>query len=234
MKLSADLVMLSPQFTNTLKDREIDFRGNKVGTIENLGATLDQFDTIDLSDNDIRKLDGFPLLKRLKTLFLNNNRIIRIAEGLEHNIPFLEELILTNNQLTELGDIDPLASLPNLTILSLLRNPITKIRHYRHYCIFKFPKLRLLDFQKVKESEREEALELFGGQKGDSLQQEVVKVSQASAPVEKAPTMADAEVLRQTAAIKAAIQNATSLEEVQRLEQQLKAGIVPGAAMRVD
>jgi len=36
----------------------------------------DQFDTVDFSDNDIRKLDGFPLLKRLKTLLLNNNRIV--------------------------------------------------------------------------------------------------------------------------------------------------------------
>ena len=36
----------------------------------------DQFDTIDMSDNEIRKVDGFPLLKRLKTLFFNNNRIV--------------------------------------------------------------------------------------------------------------------------------------------------------------
>ena len=36
----------------------------------------DQFDTIDLSENDIRKLDGFPLLKRLKTIILHNNRIV--------------------------------------------------------------------------------------------------------------------------------------------------------------
>lgn len=51
------------------------FAGYKIPVLENLGATLDQFDTIDLSDNEIRKLDGFPLLKRLKTLLLNNNRI---------------------------------------------------------------------------------------------------------------------------------------------------------------
>nr|CAD7417078.1 unnamed protein product [Timema poppensis] len=50
--------------------------GYKIPVIENMGATLDQFDTIDLSDNDIRKLDGFPLLKRLKCLLLNNNRVV--------------------------------------------------------------------------------------------------------------------------------------------------------------
>lgn len=52
------------------------FLGYKIPVLENLGATLDQFDTIDMSDNDIRKLDGFPLLKRLKSMFLNNNRIV--------------------------------------------------------------------------------------------------------------------------------------------------------------
>lgn len=50
--------------------------GYKIPVLENLGATLDQFDTIDMSDNDIRKLDGFPLLKRLKSMLLNNNRIV--------------------------------------------------------------------------------------------------------------------------------------------------------------
>ena len=36
----------------------------------------DQFDTIDFSDNDVRKLDGFPLLKRLKCVLFNNNRVV--------------------------------------------------------------------------------------------------------------------------------------------------------------
>ena len=33
-----------------------------------------QYDCLDLSDNEVRKLDGFPHLRRLKTLLLNNNR----------------------------------------------------------------------------------------------------------------------------------------------------------------
>ena len=45
--------------------------------IENLGAALDQYDTIDFSDNEIRKLDGFPFMNRVKTLMMNNNRIVR-------------------------------------------------------------------------------------------------------------------------------------------------------------
>eukprot|EP00976_Prorocentrum_cordatum_P065089 1177767-Prorocentrum_minimum.AAC.3 len=41
-----------------------------------------QFDCIDLSDNEIGKLEGFPRLPRVKTLLLNNNRIARIGEDL--------------------------------------------------------------------------------------------------------------------------------------------------------
>ena len=42
-----------------------------------------QFDSIDLSDNAIVKLEGFPRLLRLKQLLLNNNRISRIERRLE-------------------------------------------------------------------------------------------------------------------------------------------------------
>lgn len=38
----------------------------------------DQFDTIDLSDNEIVKLENLPYLNRLGTLLINNNRITRI------------------------------------------------------------------------------------------------------------------------------------------------------------
>ena len=49
--------------------------GYKIPLIENLGTTLDQFDTIDFSDNEIRKVDNIPYLPRIKTLLFNNNRI---------------------------------------------------------------------------------------------------------------------------------------------------------------
>lgn len=74
----------------------------------------------------------------------------RIADGLENYIPNLETLILTGNLLQELADVDPLASLPNLTTLSLMHCPVAGKQHYRHYIAFKFPKLRLLDFRKIK------------------------------------------------------------------------------------
>ncbi|XP_046669983.1 U2 small nuclear ribonucleoprotein A' [Homalodisca vitripennis] len=232
VKLTPELIAQSHQYINPVRDRELDLRGYKIPVIENLGATLDQFDTLDLSDNDIRKLDGFPLLKRLKCILLNNNRVVRIAEGLENYIPNLETLILTGNLIQELADVDPLMSLQNLTNLSLMHCPIAGKQHYRQYIAFKFPKLRLLDFRKIKMKEREEAVALFKSKRGREIQREIAKkaktfVPGAGLPEPKKPTGPSAEELWK---IREAISNASSLEEVERLNRLLQAGQIPGKA----
>ncbi|XP_064604973.1 U2 small nuclear ribonucleoprotein A'-like [Liolophura sinensis] len=229
VKLTAELIEQSAQFTNPVRDRELDLRGYKIPVIENLGATLDQFDTIDFSDNDLRKVDGFPLLRRLKCLLFNNNRIVRFAENLEEGLPHLESLILTNNSVQELGDIDPLASVKTLQYLSLLRNPITTKKHYRLYVIYKLPHLRVLDFQRIKLKEREASAKLFKGKKGQQLAKDIVKKSKTFTPGEKLPEKRSAGPSKEDIeAIKAAISNAKTLEEVERLNQLLRAGQVPG------
>eukprot|EP00051_Salpingoeca_urceolata_P032568 m.16340 g.16340 ORF g.16340 m.16340 type:complete len:236 (-) comp5227_c0_seq1:185-892(-) len=224
VKLTQDLVILSTQFTNPLKQREIDLRGNKVAVIENLGATMDQFDTIDLTNNEIKKLDGFPILLRLKTLLLSNNRVARIAPGIGTKLPNLEELVLTNNSLTDLGDLFPLKDIPSLTRLSLSRNPVTRLKNYRLFVIHLLPALKLLDFQKVKPQERDTATELFESEEGQKLlgefAQNIATTEDTAAPVPAADT-------KQLEAIKEAISNASSLEEVRRLEAQLKQGVLP-------
>ncbi|XP_077981040.1 U2 small nuclear ribonucleoprotein A'-like [Glandiceps talaboti] len=230
VKLTPELIQNSAQYTNPVRDRELDLRGYKIPVIENLGATLDQFDCIDLSDNDIRKLDGFPLLKRLRCLLLNNNRVCRVAVHLEEHIPKLEELILTNNSMQELGDLDQLASVKTLRVLSLLRNPVTSKKHYRLYVINKLPQLRLLDFQKIKLREREQAKKLFKGQKGQQLANDLGTRSKTFVPgaglaagdKKGGPSAED------VAAIREAIANAKTLEEVERLNQMLRTGQVPG------
>lgn len=74
----------------------------------------------------------------------------RIADNLEQCVPNLESLILTGNQIQELGDLDPLASLPKLKMLSLLHNPVASKEHYRLYVAHKIPQVRILDFRKIK------------------------------------------------------------------------------------
>ncbi|KAK1129258.1 hypothetical protein K0M31_020387 [Melipona bicolor] len=225
VKLTPDLIQQSMQYINPVKDRELDLRGYKIPTIENLGATLDQFDTIDFSDNDIRKLDGFPLLKRIKTLFFNNNRIVRIGEGLEHCIPNLETLMLTGNMIQELGDLEPLTQLKNLKNLCLLQNPVSAKPQYRQYVVYRFPQLRLLDFRKIKMKEREAAVAYFRSKRGKEMVREIAKKvkTQTSGISMDKPLITPEERNK----IREAITNASSLEEVQRLSKLLQAGHMP-------
>jgi len=230
VKLTSDLILQSAQYINPVRDRELSLRGYKIPVIENLGASMDQFDTIDLSDNDIRKLDGFPMLKRLKCLLLSNNRIVKCAEGLEENIPNLEMLILTNNQIQELGDIDPLASLKRLENLSLLKNQVTVKQHYRQYVIYKMPQLRILDFKKIKMKEREESNELFKSKKGKLLEKELQKKVKTFVPGGELETSEkpNGPSMQEIEAIRDAISQATSLADIERLTRLLGTGQVPG------
>ncbi|KAG4997132.1 hypothetical protein JHK82_027905 [Glycine max] len=231
VRLTADLIWKSPHFFNAIKERELDLRGNKIAVIENLGATEDQFDTIDLSDNEIVKLENVPYLNRLGTMLINNNRITRINPNIGEFLPNLHTLVLTNNRIVNLVEIDPLASLPKLHFLSLLDNNITKKPNYRLYVINKLKSLRVLDFKKVKNKERLEAKNLFSSK-------EVIEEIQRTPTKSETPNVSEvieeqqmpkvvAPTPEQIIAIKAAIVNSQTLEEVARLEKALKSGQLP-------
>lgn len=167
MRITPDLILNSHQYTNkATTDRELRLRALKIPAIENLGATLNQFDCIDLSDNIIKKLENFPLLPRLKCLLLCNNRITSIAPNLELSLPKLERLIVTNNFIQELTDIDVLSTISSLRTLSLINNPLTTKKCYRSYVIHKLPQLKVLDFCKVKKQERLDSQAQFSGADG--------------------------------------------------------------------
>ncbi|KAL9266665.1 U2 small nuclear ribonucleoprotein A'-like protein [Drosera capensis] len=235
VRLTADLIWKSPHFFNPIKERELDLRGNKIAVIENLGATEDQFDTIDISDNEIVKLENFPYLNRLETLIVNNNRITRISPSIGDFLPKLHALILTNNRLTNLIEIDPLASLSKLQFLSLLDNSITKKPKYRLYVIYRLKALRVLDFKKVKKKERLDAENMFVSKEAVEMVKtvETKTFTPGEVPsVEETPK--DENVPKKAAptpelilAVKAAIVNSQTLEEVARLEKALKSGQLP-------
>ncbi|GBF90730.1 U2 small nuclear ribonucleoprotein A [Raphidocelis subcapitata] len=242
-RLTAELISRSPQYMSCISNYEIDLRGNKIGAIENLGATENQFDSIDLSDNAIVRLEGFPRLPRLKALYLNNNRVSKVARNLQDAIGNLELLVLTNNRISELKDIDPLSSLPRLTHLSLVGNPVALKHQYRLYAIARLPKLKVLDFKKVKQRERDAAAKLAEGDGLSSLA--AAKTFEPGEGLEAAngggsggeedggedaaPAAASAPTAEQLTAIKAAIANAQTLEEAERLEAALREGKLPSA-----
>ena len=161
MRLNADLISKTQQYLNCLNQFYIDLSGYKLPYLENLAATNDQFECIDLNDNDITRLEELPKLHRLEMLMLANNKVASVEQNFAEMTPKLENLVLTNNRLTSFEDIDMLGSCQTLQRLSLVGNLVCNLPNYRLYTISKMPNLKVLDFQMVTQSERENARALF-------------------------------------------------------------------------
>ena len=245
----------SPPHPSPCSDYELDLRGHKIGTIENLGVTQNQFDCLDLSQNAIVVLDGFPRLPRLTTLLAAHNRIVRLApNNLGPSLPALHTLILTANRLTRLTDLEPLQACPHLAHLSLVDNPVTKTKHYRLALIHLLPTLKTLDFRKVRPAERTKAAELFGGGTSDGIaalraldderrgerEKETNKTfvpgeglegegNELGVGVEEPRPKRSKKgpTAEELTAIKAAIAAASTMHEVEELEAALQSGTVP-------
>ncbi|KAI1306766.1 U2 small nuclear ribonucleoprotein A' [Mortierella claussenii] len=253
MKLTPELISQAPCYLNALQDRELDLRSNvpeiwndllittvkckrhKIPAIENLGVTKDLNDSLDLTDNDIRQLSNFPSLPRLKCLLLSNNRIGKIDGNLGQYLPNLTTVVLTNNALAELSDLDGLATCKLIGHLSLLDNPVSKKKYYREWVIWKLPGIRVLDFERVKKRERQEAKKLFEGKTGPSALAESIAATKSSTfePGEGVPLPLKSSVPTLTMSkedqdkIKAALAKATTLDEITKLERALKEGKIP-------
>ncbi|PKS08999.1 hypothetical protein jhhlp_003612 [Lomentospora prolificans] len=215
MRLTADLIKDSLSYLNPLKERELDLR--------------------DFTDNDIQVLGNFPLSPRITTLLLARNRISNIQPSVASSIPNLRNLVLASNNFAELADLDVLATFKRLTHLVLADNPVTKKENYRYWVIWRCPTVRFLDYQKVKEAERQHAKKLFGtGDKPTKLATEImgVKSSGLGAAVVDGPSdssklsrikLTDNEKKR----LQEMIKKASSLEEIIRLEKMLNEGRLP-------
>merc|ERR1711972_878807 len=136
---------------------------------------------------------------------------------------------LTGNKLEKLVDLEPLTKVKTLERLSLMENPVTKVKHYRPYMISKCSKsLRILDFTRIKDKERKAAGLLFAGERGKKLLEEIAPARVVGKePIEKAePAKAgpSPEIIER---IKKAIAEAETIEEVTRLEKALKSGVLP-------
>jgi len=228
VKLTAETIAESQQHVNACRERELDLRGYKFAEIENLGATLDQFDSFMMNDNDVKKVENFPYLPRLKVVYLANNRIRKINPDITDNIINLKEINLANNELKDFADISPLAGFKKLEYLTLTGNPIASLKNYRHYVLNAIPTLRVMDFKRISKTEREEAIKMFGGKAGRKLLSEMNNTFTPGAELDTLQHKSSNMSEEDKAKIKEAILNAKSLEEVEILQQQLQMGHVPG------
>lgn len=57
-----------------------------------------------------------------------------------------------------------------------------KFHNFRAYIAFKLPGVRLLDFRKIKQKERDEANNLFKSKKGKEMQKEIIRKAKTFVP----------------------------------------------------
>ncbi|KAL4069472.1 L domain-like protein [Scleroderma citrinum] len=241
VKLTPELLAQAPSGLNPVKERQLDLRGYKIPTIENFGVTKDQHDAIDLTDNSITVLGNLPLLKRLRTLLLANNRITTISPSIHLSVPNLTTLVVTGNNISELGDLEPLKELKGLQYLSLLGNPVREKKWYREWLAWRIPSLRVLDFQRIRDKERNTGKSMFLTAEGQLNALATTISTIASKHGAKVAITIDEPKLALPAGragrlmtkeeaekVKQAIAKATSMEEIRRLERSLKEGYMPG------
>ncbi|KAL1839799.1 hypothetical protein VTJ49DRAFT_1173 [Mycothermus thermophilus] len=245
MRLTAELIQNSLSYLNPLKERELDLRGHRIPAIENLGVA-GPHDAIDLTDNDIQVLGNLPLSPRLRTLLLAHNRIATIHPGLPNAAPGLRNLVLAGNNLAELADLDVLGKLSRLTHLVLVDNPVTKKEYYRYWVLWRCPTVRFLDYQKVKDAERQKARELFGSADAPTeLASRIMGIKTKTFDAGAAPTNGGAGqpssklsrlklTDKERKKLQEMIKKADSLEEIIRLEKALNEGRLPPGIMMDD
>ncbi|OWB80479.1 hypothetical protein B5S32_g4760 [[Candida] boidinii] len=257
MKLTPTLILDAPTYMNPVGERTLSLRSLEIQVIENLGVTNDMFEVIDLTDNEIRILNGLPNLVKLKTLLLGRNSIQIMQLNHTHNInnknnnnnnshtlTNLKTLSLIENNLKNLHDLIGLRNFKNLENLYLNHNPVTNLKNYRLFVIWLLPNLKILDFNKIKEKERNLSSEYFGKnfENKSDLAEKILNSSSNEITLEllniinndiNSNTLIEKDDLKlnkkinrlseeEKLSLQQQLENATTLDEIERLENLIK------------
>ena len=210
VRITAELLATAYAYINPLGQRELSLRSYQIPMIENLAITKDSYDVIDLSSNSLLSIENIPFLPNLCSLFLHDNEISKIDPNLAQKIPNLKVLLLNNNNFYTIQDLYHLKQFNNLTQLSLINNEVCQCQNYRLYLIHLIPSLKVLDYNKIKDIEREESKTLFGDDSLDKINNDHNTTKKTTLSIE------------QINEIKELIKNATSLAEMTKLEAMLR------------
>lgn len=114
---------------------------------------------LDLSFNQLRKIENLGSVKYLQSINLAGNKI-RSLEGLEGH-EFLTSVDIEENEIIDLSEINYVKSLALLRWLNLLRNPVQELPDYRLSVLFHIQQLSQLDRKRVDVHEKVSAHNLF-------------------------------------------------------------------------
>jgi len=238
MRLTPPLLSTSEVRYSPLGLRQLLLRSLQIPTIENLAVTLDQFDSFDLTNNAISNLSNFPPLKRLSELLLATNVITTIASDFATKLPALDTLVLTSNNLTSLSSLIPLFTCTNLTHLTLHGNPVVTRPYYRLLCLVHIPSLKVLDFVKVTQKEKDTADRFVKSKAYKDLVADVFKGQESAAKQGDGAGEFDSEFVAgslaaSAGATTAAIRTQFTAAEKESIKEMIKNASTPAAIDRI-
>lgn len=220
MRLSVELIQQANSNTNPIGEYELLLRSYNILYIENLGITLDYYNCIDLSHNNITKLNNIPTLYKLYTLLLSYNNINYIDYNIYQSLPNITTIVLTHNNIDNINILKPLQQCKSLTSLILFDNPICNITNYRLTIIALLPQLKLLDMNKIKPNERKQAksidIDMLLVQAAQQQQQQQTKKRTAIDDIQQQQKQIKKQKLIEQ------IKKTTKLSELTKLENELK------------
>ncbi len=185
---------------------------------ENLEESLPALDTVVFTNNNVQELADIETLSTCKNIrmisFLHNPVVAKPNYRLFviHKFPELKVGIFS------------IQSLVFVQSVSCVDNIVS-------------PSFQVLDFKKVKQKERDAAKALFKSKQGKDQLKEIKRRAKTFVPGQGLPaesgggrpvTNASGLTPEQVRNIKSAIARATSLEEIERLNQMLRTGQIPG------
>ncbi|XP_057652504.1 uncharacterized protein LOC130891660 isoform X1 [Diorhabda carinulata] len=130
----------------------LDLSKNKIRMLENLNNS--NMDTLLIKNNNIclYRAEAFHKLERLRTVDLSFNKLTSL-QFLRQNY-MLENVIMTNNEISQFLELFYLKDLRYLKSLNLIDNPIASMSHYKSMCLRTFKKLQYLNEGKVTAEDR--------------------------------------------------------------------------------
>lgn len=230
MRLTPQVLTDAPIIVNPEKKVVLLLRDLKIPYVENLGITRDSYEVIDFNGNELVELSNFPRLKKLHTLLVGRNSITYIdLESFAKCVPNLNTLVLVQNNISRFREMCSLSCISKLENLSLMRNPIASDPYYRLFVIWLIPSLKIFDFSKIKQKERDRAKELFGESmdKASSLAKDLLGESYAAG----SNTFTNGGVVESTvqrlsteerSALLEKLEKTLDLEEIEKIERTLR------------